>query len=99
MADDTPKPRRKPGPKPGSEGARRTGFAVDPERARRAGKVGAARVLERYGRAHFQQIGVTGGRKLVETLGKEHLAAIGRVGGAKAKALRDQQDASILDQG
>src|SRR5436309_3522423 len=78
MNEETPRPRAKPGPKPGSAGARRTGFAADPERARRAGRLGAAAVKERYGVEHYQRLGALGGRKLVEARGKEHLAAIGK---------------------
>ena len=78
MDQETPSPRMKPGPKAGSDGARRTGFAVDPERARRAGRLGAARVRELYGADHY---------------GREHLAAIGKVGGTRKKAAADLQKA------
>src|SRR5438132_4358450 len=59
--------KREPGPEPGSPGARRIsaaltgktcGFAADRERARRAGKVGAEQVQERYGTEQFQRAGI-----------------------------------------
>jgi general stress protein YciG len=97
-----PRPRQKPGPRPGSEGARRisayhsgshehdqrAGFAVDRERARRAGLVGGETVKERYGSAYYQRVGAEGGKKVAAERGRDYFAAIGKIGGSRSKRLK-----------
>ena len=89
MADD------KPGPQPGSEGARRIaeahrgshdhdkegGFAANPALAREAGKKGGEIVKNRYGPQFYQEIGRKGGETVKQSRGTEFYAAIGRKGG------------------
>jgi general stress protein YciG len=89
MADD------KPGPQPGSEGARRIaeahrgshdhdkegGFAANPALAREAGKKGGEIVKERYGPAFYQEIGRKGGETVKKSRGTGFYAEIGRKGG------------------
>lgn len=89
MAED------KPGPQPGSEGARRIseahrgshdhdregGFAANPELARAAGRKGGEIVKQRYGSEFYQQIGRKGGETVKRSRGTEFYAEIGRKGG------------------
>jgi len=89
MADD------KPGPQPGSEGARRIaeahrgshdhdkegGFAANPALAREAGKKGGEIVKERYGASFYQEIGRKGGETVKKSRGTGFYAEIGRKGG------------------
>lgn len=89
MAED------KPGPQPGSEGAKRIaeahrgshehdkegGFAANPALAREAGKKGGEIVKERYGAAFYQEIGRKGGETVKKSRGTEFYAEIGRKGG------------------
>ncbi len=89
MAED------KPGPQPGSEGAKRIaeahrgshdhdkegGFAANPALAREAGKKGGEIVKERYGPAFYQEIGRKGGETVKKSRGTEFYAEIGRKGG------------------
>jgi hypothetical protein len=81
-----PPPKARRGPKPGSTGAPANGFDADPERARRAGLVGGARVRELYGPEHYQRLEKEGGRKLVRMRGKVHFAAIEKAGGTNKAA-------------
>ena len=85
----------KPGPQPGSEGAKRIadahrgphehdregGFASNPELAREAGRKGGEIVKQRYGAAFYQEIGRKGGETVKESRGREFYAAIGKKGG------------------
>jgi general stress protein YciG len=88
--DATARPgRRKPGPKPGSEAARRGGLAArakyGPELYRRIGTVGGRTVRERHGSAFFSAIGKCGGEETKRTHGREHYARIGKIGGGRRK--------------
>lgn len=89
MADD------KPGPQPGSAGARRIseahrgshehdkdgGFAANPELAREAGRKGGEIVKQRYGPSFYQEIGRKGGETVKNSRGTGFYAEIGRKGG------------------
>jgi len=89
MADD------KPGPQPGSEGARRIaeahrgshdhdregGFAANPTLAREAGRKGGEIVKQRYGSSFYQEIGRKGGETVKKSRGADFYAEIGRKGG------------------
>ena len=77
MAED------RPGPQPGSEGARRIaeahrgshehdregGFAANPALAREAGRKGGEIVKQRYGPSFYQEIGRKGGETVKKSLG------------------------------
>lgn len=99
--------KRKPGPAPGSEGARRIseahkgshdhdkrgGFAADRERAKKAGSLGGATVKERYGAEFYQKIGAKGGQTVREKRGREHFVEIGKIGGSrKGKRQNDAEE-------
>ncbi len=87
---------RKPGPQPGSEGARRIaeahrgskdhdqsgGFASNPDRAREAGRKGGDAVKQRYGPDFYKEIGRKGGETVKKSRGMEFFSEIGRKGGA-----------------
>jgi len=89
MADD------KPGPEPGSPGARRIaaahrgsrehdlqgGFAANPELAKEAGRKGGEAVKKKYGASFYRQIGKKGGETVKQERGSEFYAEIGRRGG------------------
>lgn len=89
MAED------KPGPEPGSEGARKIaeahrgshehdregGFAANPELAREAGRKGGQTVKKKYGQSFYRQIGKKGGETVKQERGSEFYAEIGRRGG------------------
>jgi general stress protein YciG len=85
----------KPGPEPGSPGARRIaeahrgshehdqqgGFASKPSLAREAGKKGGETVKNRYGHDFYQSIGKKGGETVKRERGADFYAQIGRKGG------------------
>jgi uncharacterized protein len=89
MAED------KPGPEPGSEGARKIaeahrgshahdregGFAANPELAREAGRKGGQTVKQKYGQSFYRQIGKKGGETVKKERGSDFYAEIGRRGG------------------
>jgi len=86
----------KPGPKAGSEGAKRIaeahrgsqehdkrgGFAADPELARSAGQKGGSATSVKYGPDFYRDIGKKGG-DIVAQRGPEFFAEVGRKGGMK----------------
>jgi general stress protein YciG len=94
--------KRTPGPKAGSDGARRIseahkgskthdrrgGFAANPELAREAGRKGGETVRERYGADFYQEIGKKGGDTVRRERGSEFFAEIGRKGGQNKGAAR-----------
>jgi general stress protein YciG len=98
--------RRKPGPAPGSEGARRIseahrgshehdkrgGFAADRDRAKKAGSRGGATVKERYGAEFYQKIGAKGGQTVREKRGREHFVEIGKIGGSRKGKRREDEE-------
>lgn len=97
-----PADKKTPGPKPGSDGARkisaahkgskehdqRGGFAANPELAREAGRKGGETVRTRYGPDFYQEIGRKGGETVRRERGSEFFAEIGRKGGQNKGAAR-----------
>lgn len=88
-ADGTYAPtRRKPGPKPGTEAAKRGGTAVreryGPEFYRRIGAKGGATVRDQHGPSFYRAIGRLGGETTKQRLGADHYVRIGRIGGHSA---------------
>lgn len=89
MADD------KPGPQPGSAGARKIaeahrgshehdregGFAANPQLAKEAGRKGGEAVKRKYGPQFYREIGKRGGETVKQERGSEFYAEIGRRGG------------------
>lgn len=89
MADD------KPGPQPGSPGARKIaeahrgshehdregGFAANPALAKEAGRKGGEAVKRKYGAQFYREIGKRGGETVKQERGSEFYAEIGRRGG------------------
>jgi len=85
----------KPGPEPGSDGARRIaeahkgshdhdrsgGFASKPGSAQKAGKKGGETVKNLYGHSFYQAIGKKGGETVKRERGADFYAEIGRKGG------------------
>ena len=66
---------------------RSNGFDADPERAREAGRKGAATVKERLGSDHFRRMGQAGGAATKAKYGSRYYSTIGKLGGA---ALRER---------
>jgi general stress protein YciG len=93
---------RKPGPTPGSEGAKRIsdahkgghdhdktgGFAANPQKAREAGQKGGETLKARSHQGYFSELGRKGGQKVKESRGSEYYANIGRLGGQKRAETR-----------
>ena len=89
MAED------KPGPTPGSAGARKIaqahrgshehdrggGFAANPQLAKEAGRKGGEAVKRKYGPQFYREIGKKGGETVKAERGSEFYAEIGRRGG------------------
>lgn len=89
MAED------KPGPQPGSVGARKIaeahrgshdhdregGFAANPQLAKEAGRKGGEAVKRKYGPQFYREIGKKGGETVKQERGSEFYAEIGRRGG------------------
>lgn len=89
MAED------KPGPQPGSVGARKIaeahrgshehdregGFAANPQLAKEAGRKGGEAVKRKYGPNFYREIGKKGGETVKQERGSEFYAEIGRRGG------------------
>ncbi len=77
--------RRKPGPRPGTEAARRGGTAAREKYGKefysRIGSKGGSTVRERRGSAFYTEIGRRGGEATKRNLGTEHYSRIGRIGG------------------
>lgn len=84
---DTPT-RRKPGPRPGTEAAKRGGTAAREKYGRefysRIGSKGGSTVRERHGSSFYTEIGRRGGESTKRNLGTEHYSRIGRIGGQRA---------------
>ncbi len=99
MADD------RPGPQPGSPGARRiaeahsgsrehdkeSGFAANPDLAKEAGRKGGEAVKRKYGAAFYKRIGKKGGDTVKQERGSEFYAEIGRRGGEMRSARMKEQ--------
>src|SRR5690349_11494675 len=82
-------PKKRRGPRAGSENARRGGMAVrekyGPEFFARIGSKGGRTVRERRGPEFYASIGRLGGQTTRETLGVSHYERIGRLGGLRAR--------------
>ena len=91
--------RQKPGPKPGTEAAKRGGTAAREkygrEFFRRIGAMGGATVRERHGRAFYTAIGQRGGETTKQRLGTEHYSRIGRIGGRSGHGTRSADGEGI----
>jgi general stress protein YciG len=85
--------RRKPGPRPGTEAAKRGGTAAREKYGRefysRIGSKGGSTVRERHGSSFYTEIGRRGGESTKRNLGTEHYSRIGRIGGQRAHGRRD----------
>ena len=106
MSDD------KPGPDPGSEGARKIaqahrgshehdregGFAANPELAKEAGRKGGEAVKKKYGPSFYRQIGKKGGETVKKERGSEFYAEIGRRGGEMRSSRMRQRRAAEKQQ-
>jgi len=98
----------KPGPEPGSPGARKIaeahkgshehdkegGFAANPELAKEAGRKGGEAVKKKYGASFYRQIGKKGGETVKQERGSEFYAEIGRRGGEmRSTRMKERQAA------
>lgn len=90
------RPRRKPGPKPGTEAARRGGAAARDKYGiafySRIGKKGGSTVRERHGSEFYTDIGRKGGESTKRNKGVEHYSRIGRIGGKQAHRRKDSAE-------
>lgn len=87
--------RRKPGPKPGTEAAKRGGTAARDKYGRefysKIGAKGGSTVRDRHGSAFYTEIGRRGGEATKRTRGIEHYSRIGRIGGQRARRRRGRE--------
>jgi general stress protein YciG len=85
--------RRKPGPRPGTEAAKRGGMAARDKYGRefysRIGAKGGSTVRERHGSTFYTEIGRRGGESTKRNLGSEHYSRIGKIGGKRAHGKRE----------
>ena len=85
----TTEPKRRRGPRAGSENARRGGVAVREKYGvdffAEIGSKGGKTVRERRGPEFYANIGRMGGQTTRETLGLSHYERIGRLGGLRAR--------------
>lgn len=81
------RPRGRPGPKPGTEAARRGGLAAaakyGPDYYRRIGSAGGKAVREKRGSDLYVAIGKKGGDATKRNKGLEHYTRIGHIGGSR----------------
>src|SRR5689334_18311674 len=101
-APEVEEPKRKRGPRAGSENARRGGMAVrekyGPEFFAKIGSKGGRTVRERRGPEFYASIGKMGGQTTRDTLGVEHYERIGRMGGLRARRReREAQEAGATE--
>ena len=87
-----PRQRRRPGPRPGTEAAKRGGSAARDKYGRefysKIGSKGGSTVRERHGSEFYTEIGRRGGETTKRNLGTEHYSRIGRIGGKRAHGRR-----------
>jgi hypothetical protein len=90
------RPRRKPGPKPGTEAAKRGGTAARDKYGSafysRIGTKGGSTVRERHGSEFYTDIGRKGGESTKRNKGVEHYSRIGRIGGKRAHHRKESDD-------
>ncbi len=88
-------PKRRRGPRAGTENARRGGMAVREKYGAdffaRIGSKGGKTVRERRGPDFYASIGKRGGETTRDTLGTSHYERIGRMGGLRTRK-RDAQE-------
>ena len=86
---ETGRVRQRPGPKPGSDAAKRGGAAARAKYGsdfyRAIGAVGGKKVRSTKGPDFYRDIGRRGGQTTRARLGLEHYARIGRMGGLHRK--------------
>ncbi len=86
---ETAPTRQRPGPKPGSDAAKRGGAAARAKYGsdfyRTIGAVGGKKVRSTKGPDFYRDIGQRGGQTTRARLGLEHYARIGRIGGLQRK--------------
>lgn len=91
--------RRKPGPRPGTEAAKRGGSAARDKYGRefysKIGSKGGSKVRERHGSDFYTEIGRRGGETTKRNLGAEHYSRIGRIGGKRAHGRRQVSAESV----
>lgn len=90
MADNAEeKVRGRPGPKPGTEAAKRGGRAAAAKYGHdfysQIGKKGGTTVKARHGAEHYTRIGQIGGKSTKAKHGREHYVRIGKIGGQHKK--------------
>lgn len=89
--------RRKPGPRPGTDAAKRGGTAARDKYGRefysKIGSQGGRKVRETHGIGFYESIGRRGGESTKLRKGSEHYSAIGRIGGRKAHGHKEDADA------
>ncbi len=94
--------RRKPGPRPGTEAAKRGGSAARDKYGRefysKIGSKGGSMVRERHGSSFYTEIGRRGGETTKRNLGSEHYSRIGRIGGKRAHGRREVEVVETGDQ-
>lgn len=99
-ASADPPTRRKPGPRPGTEAAKRGGTAAREKYGRefysRIGSKGGSTVRERHGSSFYTEIGRRGGESTKRNLGTEHYSRIGRIGGQRAHGRHDQDGQEVV---
>lgn len=87
--------RRKPGPRPGTEAAKRGGAAARDKYGRefysKIGSKGGSTVRERHGSGFYTEIGRRGGESTKKRLGVEHYSRIGRIGGQRAHGRHEDE--------
>ncbi len=95
--------RRKPGPRPGTEAAKRGGTAAREKYGRefysKIGSKGGSTVRERHGSTFYTEIGRRGGESTKRNLGVEHYSRIGRIGGQRAHGTTDENGELNVPQG
>lgn len=91
--------RRKPGPRPGTEAAKRGGSAARDKYGRefysKIGSKGGSKVRERHGSDFYAEIGRRGGESTKRHLGAEHYSRIGRIGGKRAHGRRAENEVDL----
>jgi general stress protein YciG len=89
VAPENETPKRKRGPRAGTENARRGGMAVREKYGQdffaQIGSKGGKTVRERRGPDFYANIGRMGGQTTRDTLGVSHYERIGRMGGLRAR--------------
>lgn len=99
IEDPQPRQRRKPGPRPGTEAAKRGGSAARDKYGRefysKIGSKGGSKVRERHGSGFYTEIGRRGGETTKRNLGTEHYSRIGRIGGKRAHGHREDNGGTV----